>query len=187
MSRRFNVSNTLLAGVRVVEREIVADRRGFLSRLFCADELADAGWVLPIAQINQTFTAKQGTVRGLHFQTAPHAEMKLVMCLQGEVFDVAIDLRRRSPTLRGWHGEYLSASNNRALLIPEGCAHGFQALSADVVLLYLHSHVYVREAESAFSPLEPRLAIVWPCAITEMSDRDANHPPMHETFDGVNL
>jgi dTDP-4-dehydrorhamnose 3,5-epimerase len=187
MRRRLHISDTRLAGVRIVERERLADRRGFLSRLFCADELADAGWIRPIAQINQTVTARVGAVRGLHFQIAPHAEMKLVMCLQGEVFDVAVDLRRGSQTFLGWHGEHLTASNNRALLIPEGCAHGFQTLSPDVELLYLHSQAYVREAEAAFSPLEPRLAITWPLSVSEMSDRDASHPPMKEAFDGVPL
>jgi dTDP-4-dehydrorhamnose 3,5-epimerase len=187
MSHRFHVADTRLSDVRVIERAKLVDRRGFLSRLFSADELAGAGWIRPIAQINQSFTSREGTVRGLHFQFGQHAEMKLIMCLQGDVFDVAVDLRRGSPTFRGWHGEHLSASNNRALLIPEGCAHGFQALCADVVLLYLHSKAYARDAESAFSPLEPRLAIEWPRPITEMSERDANHPPMCETFDGISL
>src|SRR5471032_332635 len=95
---RFDIQSTSLAGLQRVQRQQLGDARGFLSRLFCAEELAAAGWTTPIAQINHTFTAQQGTVRGLHFQHPPYAEMKLVNCLQGEVWDVAVDLRRSSPT-----------------------------------------------------------------------------------------
>ena len=186
MSHRFHVADTRLSDVRVIERAKLVDRRGFLSRLFSADELAGAGWIRPIAQINQSFTSREGTVRGLHFQFGQHAEMKLITCLQGDVFDVAVDLRRGSPTFRSWHGEHLSASNNRAR-DTGGLRTWLPGVCADVVLLYLHSKAYARGAESAFSPLEPRLAIEWPRPITEMSERDANHPPMCETFDGISL
>ena len=107
----------------------MGDARGFLSRLFCAEELRAAGWTGPIAQINHTHTARKGTVRGMHFQYPPHAEMKLVSCLRGEVWDVAVDIRAGSQTFLRWHAEILSADNGRALLIPQGFAHGFQALT----------------------------------------------------------
>jgi dTDP-4-dehydrorhamnose 3,5-epimerase len=131
---RFAVTDLPLAGLKRVQRQRLGDSRGFLARLFCAHELAAAGWLKPIAQINHTLSAKRGTVRGLHFQRAPHAEMKLVSCIRGEVFDVAVDVRPHSPTFLQWHGERLSADNGCALLIPEGFAHGFQALSDDVEL-----------------------------------------------------
>ena len=125
--KRLAIADLPLAGLKRIERQRLGDARGFLSRLFCAEELAAAGWSKPIAQINQTFTAKRGTVRGLHFQYPPHAEMKLVSCLRGEVWDVAVDVRAGSKTFLRWHAERLSADNGCALLIPEGFAHGFQA------------------------------------------------------------
>jgi dTDP-4-dehydrorhamnose 3,5-epimerase len=172
---RFTVTDLPLAGLKRIERQRLGDSRGFLSRLFCAEELAAAGWSKPIAQINHTFTAKCGTVRGMHYQCPPYAEMKLVSCIQGEVWDVAIDLRAGSPTFLQWHAEPLSADNHRALLIPEGFAHGFQTLSDNVALLYCHSAAHNPDAEAALQAQDPRLAIRWPLAITEMSNRDRNH------------
>ncbi|MDZ7804392.1 MAG: dTDP-4-dehydrorhamnose 3,5-epimerase family protein [Thiohalophilus sp.] len=136
---RLQYSDTPLPGLRLIQRQRIGDHRGFMDRLFCAEELAEAGWVRPIAQINHTYTHRRGTVRGMHFQSPPHAEMKLVTCLRGAVWDVAIDLRPDSPTFLAWHGEELSPDNQRALLIPEGFAHGFQALTCrcrDALLPY---------------------------------------------------
>jgi dTDP-4-dehydrorhamnose 3,5-epimerase len=158
-----------------------------MSRLFCAEELAAAGWNKPIAQINQTYTAKTGTVRGIHYQRPPYTEMKLVSCLHGAIFDVAVDLRTDSPTFLKWHGERLSADNHRALLIPEGFAHGFQALTDDVELLYCHSDIYAPSAEEGLNPLDPRLIIAWPLPVVGLSTRDAGHPMLTENFEGVRL
>ena len=116
---RFTAIDLPLSGLKRVERQNLGDARGFLSRLFCADELAAAGWRKPVAQINQTVTTRRGAVRGMHFQRPPHAEMKLVTCLRGAIFDVAVDLRKGSPTFLRWHAEELSSENRRALLIPE--------------------------------------------------------------------
>jgi dTDP-4-dehydrorhamnose 3,5-epimerase len=170
-----------------IQRRALGDSRGFLSRIFCADELAGAGWHRPVAQINHTLTRREGTVRGLHYQRAPHAEMKLVNCLRGEVWDVLVDLRPRSRTFLHWHAERLSAENLFALLIPEGCAHGFQTLTPDVEMLYVHSTPYADEAEAGLDPTDPRLAINWPLPISEMSLRDQSHPPLTDAFDGVEL
>lgn len=184
---RFTVTDLPLAGLKLVERQSLGDSRGFLSRLFCAEELAAAGWAKPIAQINHTRTARRGTVRGMHFQRPPHAEMKLVSCIRGEVWDVAVDVRTSSPTFLRWHAERLSADNGRALLIPEGFAHGFQALTDDVELLYCHSAAYSPSAEAGLNPQDARLAITWPLAITELSARDAGHPLIETGFEGVRL
>ena len=153
--------------------------------MFCADELALAGWKKPISQINLTVTAKRGTVRGMHFQHPPHAEMKLVNCVRGSVFDVAVDLRAGSPTFLQWHAEELSAENRRSLLIPEGFAHGFQTLTDDCELIYLHSIPYVPGAEGALNAQDPALAVRWPLAITELSERDRVHPNLTEQFTGL--
>lgn len=184
---RFAVTDLPLAGIKLIERQRLGDSRGFLSRLFCAEELAPAGWHKPIAQINHTYTQKKGTVRGMHYQQPPHAEMKLVTCIQGEVWDVAVDLRAGSPTFLHWHAETLSADNHRALLIPEGFAHGFQTLSDDVQLLYCHTAAHSPEAEGALNAQDPHLAIKWPIAITELSIRDAKHPLVDTEFEGVSL
>lgn len=184
---RFTITDLPLAGLKLVGRQRLGDSRGFLARLFCAEELAVIGWLQPIAQINHTFTARRGTVRGMHFQLPPHAEMKLVTCMQGEVWDVAVDLRAGSPTFLHWHAERLSANNGRALLIPEGFAHGFQALTDGVELLYCHSAAYTQSAEGGVNPQDERLSITWPLAITELSARDAAHPMLEDGFEGVVL
>lgn len=184
---RLSIAPTALAGLYAVQRAPLGDARGSFTRVFCADELAQAGWTRPIAQINHTVTRARGTVRGLHYQRPPHAEMKLVSCLRGEVWDVAVDLRAGSPTFLQWHAERLSAENARALLIPEGFAHGFQALSAEVELLYCHSAPYAAEAEAGVHPLEPRLHLPWPLAVAALSERDAGHAWLSPDFEGVPL
>lgn len=187
MSARLRFVVTDIAGVKVVDRLRLEDDRGYLERLYCVEEMATAGWQAPVAQINHTFTRSLGTVRGMHFQHPPHAETKLVICLRGEVFDVALDLRAGSPTLLHWHGEVLSASNGRALLVPQGVAHGFQTLSDDVEMLYLHTSTYVPAAEDGVHPADPLPAIAWPLAIADMSVRDRAHPPLPVGYKGLPL
>lgn len=184
---RFAVSGTTLSDLRVVERKPMGDSRGFLCRIFCNEELSAAGWRGGVAQVNHTLTEKRGTVRGMHFQRPPHAEFKLVSCIRGEVWDVAVDLRANSPTFLQWHGEHLSAENQRALLIPVGFAHGFQTLSDGVELLYCHSAPYVPAAESGLTPTDPRLGISWPLPIAEMSVRDSGHALLTKQFEGLSL
>jgi dTDP-4-dehydrorhamnose 3,5-epimerase len=182
---RFDVRATPLAGVMRIQRQRLEDARGFFSRFFCAEELAAAGFRAPVAQINHTLTRRCGSVRGLHFQHPPHAEDKLVSCLRGEIFDVAVDLRRGSPTFLQWHGEILSAQNATSLLIPKGFAHGFQTLGDDAELLYLHSAPYAAAAEGALNARDPALAIAWPLAFADVSDRDASHPFITAEFTGL--
>lgn len=187
MSKRFKIEDTPLSGLKSVVRQKNGDARGYLERLFCAQELADAGWRHPVAQVNHTYTARQGTIRGMHFQFPPHAEMKLVMCLRGEVWDVAVDIRSGSPTFLHWHAVTLSADNQRALLIPEGFAHGFQTISDDVEMLYCHSVAYDKEAEGGLNPKDAKLAIAWPLPVAEISARDAGHLLLTEEFEGVRI
>jgi dTDP-4-dehydrorhamnose 3,5-epimerase len=184
---RLSIQELPLAGLMRVERQKMGDSRGFLSRIFCAEELESSGWTKPIAQINYTYTARKGTVRGMHFQRPPHAEMKLVSCLRGEVWDVVVDLRVGSPTFLRWHAERLSTENCKAILIPEGFAHGFQTLTDDVELLYCHSNAYVAWAEGGLNPCDPTLGIAWQLPITEMSTRDAGHAIIGADFKGVQI
>jgi dTDP-4-dehydrorhamnose 3,5-epimerase len=184
---RFDFTTTPLKDLVVVQRKAIEDDRGFLSRFYCMDEFTAIGIKKPVAQINHTLTYKKGAVRGLHFQHPPHAEIKLVSCLKGEIWDVAVDLRRDSPTFLHWHGEILSATNRKSLLIPEGYAHGFQALTENCELIYLHTAAYHSESEGALNATDPKLGIAWPLAITEISDRDRNHKLIEPSFQGIML
>ncbi len=184
---RFRVIDTSMDGLKVIERTHLSDSRGFFSRLFCAEELSEAGWLRPIVQINHTLTRRPGTVRGLHFQFPPNAEAKLVTCVRGEVWDVAVDLRHGSPTFLHWHAERLSIKNGRALLIPEGFAHGFQTLVEDCELIYIHSNAYAPAHEGAIHPEDSRHGVNWPRTISEMSERDRTHPLLTSDFQGIVL
>jgi dTDP-4-dehydrorhamnose 3,5-epimerase len=184
---RFAVHPTGLAGALVLERQPIADARGFLERLYCDTELADLLAGRAIRQVNRTLTRAKGTVRGMHFQRAPHGEMKLVHCLAGAVFDVAVDLRQGSPTFGRWHGLELAGDAYRTFVIPEGFAHGFQTLTDDCEMLYLHTAAYRADAEAAVSPLDPLLSIRWPVEITEMSERDRSHPAINDSFEAYRV
>jgi dTDP-4-dehydrorhamnose 3,5-epimerase len=184
---RFQIEQTPIAGLQLVQRKPLGDERGYLERLFCNDELKTLFGTRNIVQINHTFTAKAGTVRGMHYQHPPHAEMKLVSCLRGEIFDVAVDLRPGSPTFLQWHAEILSQDNHRTLAIPEGFAHGFQTLRENCELLYLHTAAYQPDSEAGLDALDPRLAIEWPQQISERSMRDQQHPTINADFFGVPL
>lgn len=187
MSARFDIHTTPLSGLKVVERKLLGDSRGYLERMFCREELRDVFGERQVVQINHTLTQILGTVRGMHFQYAPHAEMKFVSCLRGAAFDVAVDLRKGSPTFLRWHAETLSADNHRTLAIPEGFAHGFQTLTDDCEMLYLHTAAYTPGAEAGLNPRDARLAIAWPLPIAEMSLRDAAHARVDDGFPGVVL
>jgi dTDP-4-dehydrorhamnose 3,5-epimerase len=187
MSDRFQITQLPIEGLQLLERLPIGDARGFLERLFCTDTFQALGFPQPIAQINRTLTRKCGTVRGMHYQKPPHAEVKVINCLRGEVFDVAIDLRAESPTFLRWHGEVLSQDNHKTLVIPEGFAHGFQTLTQDCEMLYFHTANYSAEAEGGVWPLDSRVNITWPLAIEELSARDAAHPPLMDNYEGIVL
>jgi dTDP-4-dehydrorhamnose 3,5-epimerase len=184
---RFNFIPTPLSGVWQIHRKPISDTRGFFSRFYCAEEFATAGFKLPLVQINHSSSKQRGTLRGMHFQHPPQAESKIVTCIAGRIFDVAVDLRRDSATFLQWFGTELSAENQQSLLIPEGFAHGFQALSDDCELIYLHSAAYQPASEGAVNANDPRFAIAWPLNITEMSDRDRSYPLITTEFQGIEL
>ncbi len=185
MSKRFRFNECPLAGVHTIKRILIEDTRGFFSRFFCTEEFRELGLQRPIAQMNHTLTVSKGAIRGLHYQNPPYAEAKIVNCLSGKVFDVAVDVRRGSPTFLKWHGEILSAENKTGLYIPEGFAHGFQALTENCELLYLHSAFYRSSAENGLNVADPRLGINWPLVLTDCSDRDRNIPMIENFFAGV--
>lgn len=176
------VARTDLPGVMVVTGSPHTDPRGSFERLFCARELAGVLNGRRIVQINHSRTVAVGAIRGLHFQRAPHAEMKLVRCLRGRVWDVAVDLRAESPTFLHWHAEELTPNDHRMLVIPEGCAHGFQVLAPDSELFYATTAFYTPEAEGGVRHDDPALAITWPLPVTTLSPRDRSHPPIDDHF-----
>ncbi len=186
-SARFDFIATPLAGLTIIRRKPIQDERGLFERFYCRQELQEAGIDKPIVQINRSLTHKAGTVRGMHFQHPPYAETKIVSCVRGRIFDVAVDIRSGSTTFLQWHGETLSEDNFLSLLIPEGFAHGFQTLTGDCELLYIHTAAYAPSAEGALNAEDPRLGITWPLTITEMSDRDRSHPLLSRDFTGVRL
>lgn len=184
---RFEIQPTSIAGLMVIRRKPITDSRGFLCRLYCSEVFQRLGLEKPIAQINHTLTRKKGTIRGLHYQHPPHAEWKIVSCLRGEVFDVAVDIRRGSPTFLRWHGEVLTAENGKSLSIPEGFAHGFQTLTDDCEMLYLHTAAFAPAAEGALHVADPMIGIAWPLDIAELSERDRSHLFIDFDFEGVSL
>ncbi len=187
MSQRFAIQPTPLNGLKLLKRKPRHDVRGYFERLYCQDELGPLFGSDAIVQINHTLTRKAGTLRGMHFQYPPYTEGKLVSCLRGEVFDVALDLRYGSPTFMQWHGEVLSEGNHHSLFIPPGFAHGFQSLCDDCELLYLHSNTYHPEAEGAINAIDPSAAIDWPLPIGERSERDTALPLLSDGFKGLDL
>lgn len=175
---------TPLSGVHVIDTEPVGDARGRFERLFCEHDWAPVRAGLHFVQVNLSSTARRGTVRGLHFQHAPAAEAKLIRCVRGHVFDVAVDVRAGSPTFLHWHAVELRADEPREIFIPEGFAHGFQALSDDVQLLYFHTAPWTPACEVGLRHDDPRLAIAWPLPVTDVSERDRAHPPLDGSFTG---
>lgn len=178
---------TEIVGVHVVETTPYSDRRGAFARLFCASELGEIIGQRSIVQINHSSSKAVGSIRGMHFQNAPHAEMKLVRCLKGRVWDVAVDLRAGSPTFRQWHAEELTPLHGRMLVIPEGCAHGFQVLERDSELLYLHTEFYTPSMEGGVRFDDPLLDVMWPLPVTELSERDRDYPFLSMEFRGLTV
>jgi|688.fasta_scaffold37436_5 dTDP-4-dehydrorhamnose 3,5-epimerase len=167
-----------LSGLCLVTRRIHGDDRGSFARLWSADALTEHGFPTGPVQVNHSITHTRGTIRGLHYQRPPHMETRLVSCIRGEIFDVAVDLRPDSPTFGRWHAEHLSPENGRGLLIPEGFAHGFQTLTDDCEIVYCHSQPYAAEAETGVAFDDPALAIAWPLPPTVLSDRDRSLAPL---------
>jgi len=168
------IEQTKITGVSVIHSEPFRDDRGFFNRIFCQKELEIIRPNLMIAQINHSMTKTKGTIRGMHFQYSPHSEMKIVRCIKGSILDVAVDLQKDSPTFLQWHGEILSEENMKALVIPEGCAHGFQSLEDDIEMIYISTSPYCREAESGIRYNDPKVRIQWLLPITIISDKDRN-------------
>jgi dTDP-4-dehydrorhamnose 3,5-epimerase len=169
---------TPFPGAWAIEPTRLADERGWFARTFDAEAFRMHGMNPEVVQCSASFNAKRDTLRGMHYQAAPHGESKLVRCVRGAVFDVAIDLRPDSPTYRRWHGVDLSAENGYALYIPAGLAHGFQTLTDDCEVLYQMGNPHVQEAARGVRFDDPAFGIVWPEPAGELviSERDRSYP-----------
>lgn len=168
-------TETLLPGSYLIELNPVEDDRGFFARTFCQEEFVDHGLNPHIVQCSLSFNRKRGTLRGMHYQAAPHRENKLVRCTMGAIYDVIVDIRPESPTYRQWVGVELSARNRRALYIPEGVAHGFQTLEDDTEVLYQISSLYEPASARGIRWNDPLLSIQWPLEVSVLSERDSRY------------
>lgn len=181
-------NSTAIAGVYVVSSQPVGDTRGGFARFFCADtHRQQVGKPFVPLHINHSHTAARGTVRGLHFQKSPALESKIVRCVRGRIFDVAVDIRRGSPTFLKHVAVELDASRYEALVLPEGVAHGFQTLEDNCELLYLHSAFYTPEYEGGLCYDDPRLAIDWPLSAQHLSARDQSFALLSADYQGIDV
>lgn len=174
---------TRIAGAYEVRLRVLSDPRGRFKRHYCEREFAAAGLATRFVQMNHSVTFGRGAARGLHFQRPPAAEDKLVSCTLGRAFDVALDLRRGSPTFRQWAAVEIDQATS--FYIPKGCAHGFQALEEEVHLIYLHSEYYTPEAEGGVRIDDPAVGVDWPLPIGTLSDRDRSFPLLDSSFTGL--
>ena len=163
------------------------DDRGMFARSFCQNEFKKIGLDKNILQINSSMNVKRGALRGMHFQHPPKAEIKMVKCIRGAVWDVIVDLRKKSETFLKWHGERLSFENLKMLYIPEGFAHGFQVLEPNSELIYFHTEFYSPDAEGGLRYDDPMIDISWPLEITDVSDRDKSHAFLKSDFRGIEI
>ena len=167
---------TKLPGVLEIDMALLSDDRGFFARSWCKQEFAEHKLASDLVQCSISFNAKRGTLRGLHYQAEPYWETKLVRCTAGAIFDVALDLREKSPTYRQWFGTVLSAENHHSLYIPKGCAHGFLTLTDGSEVLYQMSEAYCPEVARGVRWDDPAFSIEWPGKVEVISERDRSLP-----------
>lgn len=176
---------TPLEGAYIIEMEPRGDERGFFARMFCQREMAEAGLEARFVQLNNSYSARRGTLRGLHYQLPPAAEVKLIRCVRGVIWDVIVDLRPQSASFRQWFACELSETNRQMMYVPRGFAHGFMALSDQVETIYLVSDFYAPRHERGLRFNDPCLGIVWPLDPSEISDKDRSWPDLETQFHGL--
>ena len=169
-------TETKVAGAFLIEPQPIADERGFFARTWCREEFADHGLTPELAQANISFNSRKGTLRGLHYQADPHAEAKLVRVTRGAIWDLALDLRRDSPTYLAWFGAELSDGNRAALYVPEGCAHGFLTLTDGAEVAYQMSAPFAAQAARGVRFDDPAFGITWPGEVVVINERDRTYP-----------
>lgn len=170
------IKKTKIEGVFIIELEPREDSRGYFARIFAKEELKKAGIDFSIVHINRSLSREKGVIRGMHYQKAPKGEDKIIQCLSGKIFDVALDLRSDSKTFGQWISEVLTPDNKKMLLLPKGCAHGFQTLEENTVVEYFVTEYYAPDFEDGVRYNDPRFAIEWPIKDAVLSEKDANWP-----------
>ena|SRR5258705_10893817 len=178
-------TETTLKGSYIIDLDVFSDERGWFARTYCKSEFAAIGHDKEWVQLNHSYSAMKGTIRGMHFQLSDHKEIKLVRCIAGSVYDVIVDIRKNSPTFMEWISVELNAVNKKMIYIPEGFAHGFQTLTDNTELIYHHSNFYNSEYERGLRYNDDKLKILWPLKETAISDRDKNHPLINKEFPGI--
>jgi dTDP-4-dehydrorhamnose 3,5-epimerase len=186
LDKKLNIIQTNFKDLYIIEPNSFKDERGALSRVFCEEELKDI-FKFNIKQINHSVTKDKGTARGLHFQYEPNAEIKMVKCIKGAIFDVVVDIRENSPTFLQHFTVELTEQNQKMMYIPKGFAHGFQTLEDNSELLYLHSNIYTPSNEGALNIYDPILNIKWPLTTANLSVRDKEHPYLDINFKGIKI
>ncbi|MGH0423504.1 dTDP-4-dehydrorhamnose 3,5-epimerase [Bacillus pretiosus] len=175
------VLDTNLLGVKVIEPKVFGDHRGWFMETYSDKEMKEAGIDLQFVQDNQSFSATKGTLRGLHYQLNPKAQTKLVRCTRGSIFDVAVDIRKGSPTYGQWFGIELSAENKKQLLVPKGFAHGFMTLTNDVEVQYKVDELYAPECDRGIVWNDAEIGVEWPMEIRPvLSEKDEKAPSLKE-------
>ena len=180
--KKLSFKPTPISNLKTIEHKPLQDFRGSFKKLFCQNLFQE---IINIKQINHSITKEKGTLRGLHFQYSPYSETKIVSCLRGKVFDVAVDLRKGSSTFLHYHAELLTDYNNKSYFIPEGFAHGFQTLTSNCEMLYFHTNVYNEKYEGVVNAIDPKIKINWPEKITNISERDKKQTLLTNDFEGL--
>ena len=178
---------TPLSGAYVIELEPFRDERGLFARTFCKREFAQINHNKEFVQFNHSQTAQKGTLRGMHYQIPPSAEIKLIRCIRGSVFDVIIDIRENSPTFLKYFGVTLSENNMKMIYVPEGFAHGFQTLEDNAQMIYYHTNYYTPENERGLNYKDPALKIDWPLTPLNITPKDKKHSFIDTNFKGIKL
>ena len=176
-----------IEGAFNVEFTDFTDSRGIFKRLYCQEELSGVLSSKQIVQVNTSETFQKGSIRGMHFQNPPKCEIKFIHCIQGAVYDVVVDLRKSSKTFLQWYAIELSSQKNNMIIVPEGCAHGFQSLLKNSRLLYFHTEFYNPEYESGLRYDDPLIGINWPLEINSLSKRDSEHKLLSHNFKGIEV
>lgn len=174
-----------LRGAYLIDLEKRGDDRGFFARTFCRNEFSEHGLAPEFVQVNNSLSAKKGTLRGMHYQLAPSAEVKLIRCIRGALYDVILDLRPDSCTFGKWFGAELTAENRRMIYAPRGFAHGLLTLAPDTEAFYLVDNFYAPQLERGVRYNDPKFAIDWPIKPQEISEKDRNWPDFDPAWHGV--
>lgn len=182
---RFIIEKTKIDGLNILTTKPISDHRGFFQRVFCQQEFAEIGLDKNIVNVNNSLTKKAGSIRGLHYQTQPFAEIKIVKCIKGSILDVAVDIRKDSPTFLQYVAVELTDQNNKMLYIPEGFAHGFQSLTDNAEIVYFVTNYYSKEHDSGLNPLDPKISIRWAMDCTDISDKDKSSSFIDNSFIGI--